>query len=280
MPQQKSHYLQSQAKKLLLGICTFALCTNITTAWFGQEKGKSFAKLYSQQFQFQYDGISTPPSPIEIKKGIVPKGTDRLEVIWTTETANKTFNIPVEQWKEYSLTFGINYDNLTRGKNRYLLAFRKGAQLMKLQQFQINVAYQTIPLQSRAKVQLLVNEQHTGNTKPLLMKYDKEYKVIEAPYLYDKAKKYLLQPQKMQKDKKSGITYAELYFNGEFLTGHFPYQAEDQSGNQAHFSYDSKRHQLMVSRALNNNCKYQQGAKGISTKTKQPYLDLSLSKQQ
>ncbi len=120
------------------------------------------------------------------------------------ENINKTFNIPVNQRKEYSLTFGINYENLIAGKNHYILNFRKDRQLIKVQQFQINVSYKKIPLESTKKVHILINGHQTGNNNtPLLIQDHNQYEIIEAPYIFDSKVPYLIQPQKIQKDKKN-----------------------------------------------------------------------------
>ena len=259
----------------------FSLVPSTTLARF-EHPGKSFSTVFATQVEYQYDGYSTPPSPVKVKKGLVPTDAETMTIQRSGETQKKTFNSPVHQRRDYTLTFSLNYHNIESGQNHYRISFRKEDKLLEIQQFEINTTYKEIPLQGKKESSLLINDLRTENTVPLLIKYEDTYKIITPPYLYDPKTPYIIQATNLKKDrKKSRFTYADIRLNGEFIISSFPYEFQDAGGwNSTTFSYDNKNHQLTVTRQWADECGYSRGTKSISTETKNTSLNLTISKNQ
>ncbi|MDR0607574.1 MAG: hypothetical protein LBG52_04385 [Candidatus Peribacteria bacterium] len=237
------------------------------------------------RIQNVYYGHKTLLSPVFILTGNVPNGADTIHLQRNNGTHAESFVISMQDWKDFSLTFSLQYGNLGAGINRYLIRFLSGNQLVARGNLLLQSSFETRMIDTNISIYIDPQAEMErengdigvpGGTAYLISKGE-DFSILTSPFVYNIEKQQLFTTDPKTIDKR--LQRGDLYVNGELIATDVPVSYRDSGGGNAiSFFYEPQHNYLEIMYGDTDGCGYNNHIEGYSLSTKEKYLDVAIFK--
>ena len=191
----------------------------------------------------------------------------------------------MDDWKEFSLTFRLGYNNITSGINQYQFSFWSWEQLRGIGYFSLKSNYTEKEFWN-ARLYIDELEELTGNINvypwefSYLAKYGETFTILDQPFTYNVEENILYSAKGTEtREIKSRLLTGEFSINGEIMGKDIPFQFNDTGGgNSLKFFHLPHQNKLKITRGDKDGCGYIYGGQIYDLKTKEKYLDIQIFK--
>jgi hypothetical protein len=230
-------------------------------------------------------GNTQIPSPVFTLTGAVPNGADTIHLHRKNGKKAETFTIATQDWKEFSLTFSLQYGNLGSGLNRYIISFFSGDKLTGRGTLLLRSSFEKKSIDTDTYLYInprTESERTNGDVGVLdgnyLLSQGEKFSLLAAPFVYNIEKQQLFTTDNI-KTGNQRTQKGDLYLNGELIAENVPVAYGDTGGGNAiSFSYEPQHNYLEIIYGDADGCGYNQHIEGYALSTKEKYLDVAIFK--
>ncbi|MDR3169117.1 MAG: hypothetical protein LBU27_05140 [Candidatus Peribacteria bacterium] len=243
--------------------------------------GASFAE--NTRIHNVHYGNTTIPSPVFVLTGVVPNHADTIHLHRKNGKKAENFTIAIQDWKEFSLTFSLQYGNLGSGLNRYTISFFSGDKLVERGTLLLSSSFEKRNIDT--DMYLYINPQTEPEKKngdigflggSYLLSQGEKFSLLTTPFIYNIEKQQLFTTDNL-KTSKQRMQKGDLYLNGELIAENVPVAYGDTGGGNAiSFSYEPQRNYLEIIYGDADGCGYNKHIEGYALSTKEKYLDVAI----